>query len=149
MYSQALPSRRRTLVLLCLPVAAACLVAVGCGEKLPPLTPVKGAVTVDGKKLTSGQVSLVPETPDPKQQVPPSSGKIDSDGNYEIFTGGKTGAPLGKYKVKVTPDMSMPSDKGKMEAPFDGKYLDSEKSKLGFEVVENAAVGRYDLKLTK
>jgi hypothetical protein len=124
------------------------LVLLGCGGSgeapLPPLAPVKGTVTVDGKKLTSGQVSLVAELPADK--VPPSSGKIDSQGNYEIFTGGKSGAPLGKFKVGVTPDMSKPMEKGQEGPPKN--YQDPAKSKLVLDVIEGPLPGRYDLKLT-
>ena len=127
-----------------------CLICVGCNSErpLPPLAPVKGTVTLDDKKLTSGQVSLVPEAVEAGKAPPPSSGKINSDGTYEINTGGKPGAPLGKYKVKVTPDMAAPTEK-KGEPPFNMKYYDHTKSGLGFEVVENAPSGRYDLKLSK
>jgi len=124
---------------------------LGCGEKLPPLAPVKGKVFLpDGKPLTSGQVSFVRETVDPDVKLPPSSGTIDSDGNYEIKTGGNSGAPLAKYKVTVTPDMS----KGGMEQPkgeplYDQKYKESTKTPFKFEVVESPEAGRYDLKLTK
>lgn len=115
-------------------------------EKIPPLAPVKGKVTLDGGKLTSGQVSLLPEIP-ASEAVPPSSGKIDAEGNYEIFTGGKAGAPLGKFKVSVTPDMSKTMEKGK--EGINPRYFDAAKSKLWIDVAENAAPGRYDLKLTK
>jgi hypothetical protein len=75
-------------------------------------------------------------------------GKIGEDGTYEIFTGGKSGAPLGKYKVLVT-TVTVPTDKGKGGPTFDKKYTDAAKSKLGFEVVASAEAGRYDLQLSK
>jgi hypothetical protein len=117
---------------------------LGCGERLPPLATVKGRVTVDKVILSSGQVSLVPV--DPASKVPPSSGQIATDGTYEVFTGGKSGAPLGKYKIRVSPSMQNPSKEG---PPFNAKYLDPNTSKLAFEVVENPAADQYDLKLTK
>ena len=80
--------------------------------------------------------------------MPPSSGKIDSEGNYEVFTGGKPGAPLGKYKIKVSPDMTSATEK-KGEPPYNMKYFDHTKSGLSYEVIENAPAGRYDLKLSK
>src|SRR2546423_9761382 len=86
-----------------------CLVLVGlisgCGRGSgPALAPVSGKVTVDGQALTSGNVVLTPE--DPKQiakDIPAPAGQIESNGTYEIQTGGQRGAPLGKYKVTVTP----------------------------------------------
>lgn len=131
-------------------VLVAALVPFGCtGEPLPPLGPVKGHVTLAGKPLTSGNVVLHPVTA-PVGKVLLTSGQIDADGNYEIFTGGKAGAPLGKYKVIVTPAM-MPAEQGKggMNTAFDKKYLDRTKTPFEFDVVANPEDGRYDLKLKK
>jgi hypothetical protein len=123
------------------------LFTLGCSEPLPPLSPVRGKVTVDGNPVTSGNVSLAPE--DTSKKAPPSSGQIGADGSYEIFTGGKAGAPLGKYKVFVTPPMVPGDPKAGMQTAFDKKYMDVLKSGLSFEVKDNAAAGAYDLKLTK
>lgn len=125
---------------------------IGCGRteryQVPAvLASVKGKVTLDGKAVTSGQVSLLPELIDPNNAPPSSSGKIESDGSYEIFTGGKSGAPVGKFKVGVTPDMSKPLEKGAEALPK--KYMDPAKSKLWIDVQETVGPGRYDLKLTK
>jgi hypothetical protein len=121
------------------------VILTGCGEALPPLAPVKGKVTIDNVALKEGQVSLVAVNPDPAIKAPPSSGQIDPSGNYEIFTGGKPGAPLQKYKFVVTPPM-IPGEKGE---PFHMKYRDPAKTPHEFEVVASPAEGRYDLKLTK
>ncbi len=131
-----------------LPLLLVSLFLPGCGkaEKLPPLAPVKGVVTANGAPVTAGYVSLKAEDT-PGVPLPPCSGKIGADGTYEIFTGGAPGAPLGKFKVYVSPSM-MP-DAAKSGLPFDKKYLDPEKSKLTIEVVANAEPGRYDLKLKK
>lgn len=123
-------------------------VLAGCAksERLPPLVPVKGVVTADGKPMSAGYVSLKAEET-PSMPIPACSGKIGSDGAYEIFTGGAPGAPLGKYKVYVSP--SMVPEEGKSGLPFDKKYSDPEKTPLRLEVVANAEAGRYDLKLKK
>jgi hypothetical protein len=132
-----------------------CLV-VGCGgKKTPPLTPVSGKVTVDGQPLTSGQVTFVPDVARPTedrqdnvQTAGLSTGKIGSDGSYTIITNGKSGAPLGKYKVTVTPSMvPAPDAKGLPPTSFDRKKYSEEGLKI--EVVANPEPGRYDLKLTK
>ena len=90
-------------VLLCLASLTGCF-----GPPLPTLNPVKGTVTVDGKPVTSGQVSFFAEVVDEKTKFAPPSGTIDANGNYELFTEGKAGAPLGKFKVTVTPSMWCP-----------------------------------------
>lgn len=120
----------------------------GCGgESVPPLYPVRGKVTVEGAPLTSGQVSLVAE-PTPTTPVPSSGGKIESDGSYEIVTAGRSGAPLGKYKVRVTP-LTVPTKGGAPALTFDKKYTDPKTSGLDYEVVASPQPGQYDLKLTK
>jgi hypothetical protein len=123
------------------------IVALGCGptENLPPMLPVKGKATLDGAPLTSGQVSLYPETIDPAVKIPPSSGSIDSNGNFEIFTGGKSGAPAGKYKVGVTPLM-VPTQGGGAPPSLPQKYMNDKDTPLKIEVVEG---GKYDLVLEK
>lgn len=131
----------------------------GCGKKLPPMFPVSGKVTVDGKPLTGGQVTLVPpdlkipsgENSQPDQpSIGTSAGTIDSNGEYKIYTAGKEGAPLGKYKVTVTPTM-MPSADPKKPPPsgFNQKFSNVRTTTLQIEVVESPAPGAYDLKLTK
>jgi hypothetical protein len=135
----------------------------GCGKKTPPLAPVSGKVTVAGQPLTSGQVSLILDVGNPAQEKEkktegefatmtgsPSTGQIGSDGTYKIFTSGKEGAPLGKYKVTVTPSM-MPSSDPKKPPPvgFNRSYGDPKNTPLKFEVVASPAAGTYDLKLNK
>lgn len=123
----------------------------GCGnsEYVPPLAPVKGKVTVDGAPLTSGQVSLVPVVP-PSQPVPPSMGKVGTDGTYEIFTSGKSGAPLGKYKVWISPPTIPTEGGGPPDAPpYNSKYRDQKKTPLEIDVVAKADPGKYDLVLSK
>ncbi len=125
------------------------LVLSGCGGPvLPPLVPVEGKVTVDGQDLTSGQVVLVFKEATPN--APPSVGQIESGGTYKVATGGKNGAPLGKYKILVNPPMLPPaSGTGPPKIPFHKKYSKLETTPLAFEVVANPQPGAYDLKLTK
>jgi hypothetical protein len=119
----------------------------GCGKPSLPLVPVSGKVTVGDKPVTSGQVTLIPLEKN-ENQKDSSSGSIDENGEYKIFTGGGEGAPLGKYKVTVTPLM-MPSGNTKApSAPFARKYGDATATTLKIEVVSNPAAGAYDLKLT-
>ena len=87
-------------------VAVVCCGVLGCAsEKLPPLHPVEGRVTIDGKPLTSGHVSLTSSSTEYKIGILAS--EIGEDGTYAIGTTDKDGAPLGKYKVTVTPRTMM------------------------------------------
>ncbi|HEY7330900.1 MAG TPA: hypothetical protein VH592_24885 [Gemmataceae bacterium] len=132
----------------------------GCGQKSGgSLAPVTGKVTVDGKPLTGGSVSLIPDLPMGEEGAKQASkltsselsgGAIKSDGTYKIQTGGKDGAPLGKYKVRVIPPLT--ETKGAKETPdigFDQENTDANKTKLKIEVVASPEAGRYDLKLKK
>jgi hypothetical protein len=124
--------------------------APGCAKSVP-LSPVSGKVTVDNQPVTSGQVTLIPleETASAKS-AGLSAGSLDAEGNYTITTGGKKGAPLGKYKVTVTPVMvPVAGATGPPTAPFNKVYQDAQATPLQIEVVENPEAGRYDLKLNK
>lgn len=127
-------------------------------NKEHPFASVSGKVTVDGKPLSGGNVNFIPDVPTDKEGHPKvsgldtsglSSGQIDPDGSYKIYTGGKAGAPVGKYKVTVTPPM-VPAH-GSTEAPplgFEKKFSDAQQTPLHKEVVVSAKPGDYDLKLT-
>ena len=136
--------------------------ALGCGQKDVALAPVTGKVTVDGKPLSSGTVSLIPDVAAGGEgakeagKIPTlglSGGGIGPDGTYKIYTGGKEGAPLGKYKIRIVPPQTQTKkDKDAKEAPDIGykkDYTDANKTPLHYEVVASPEPGRYDLKLTK
>jgi hypothetical protein len=123
--------------------------ALGCsGGRKTALAAVTGKITVDGQPLTSGQVSFVPTSKDVEKSGL-SAGTIDSSGNYTIYTDGKAGAPVGTYKITVTPAM-MPTADGKPPTmPFNQKYRDIASTTLTKEVIASPEAGRYDLKLDK
>jgi len=128
-------------------LVSTCLV-LGCGDKLA-LVPVSGKVTTDGTPVTAGQISLH-NTADVKGEkpVPPSGGTIDSSGNYTVYTGGKPGAPVGKYKVTVNPSMVPTGGTKAPSVPFNQRYQDSKRTTLEIDVTASAAAGAYDLKMT-
>lgn len=68
----------------------------GCGDTGPKLVPVSGRITLDGKPLPRGAVSL---RTDEHWEQP--AGSIDADGRYVIYTQGRAGAPPGRYRVVV------------------------------------------------
>ncbi|MDB5311784.1 MAG: hypothetical protein JWO38_5986 [Gemmataceae bacterium] len=128
------------------------LLVVGCKDTGPALgttAPVGGKVTVDGQPVTDGQVSLVPFDEGISTGGGVAAGKIDPAGGYKIFTAGKDGAPLGRYKVMVTPSMIPTGDSKMPTSPFHQKFSDPKKTTLVVEVVTNPSPGAYDLKLTK
>lgn len=138
-------------------LVAGVLVVSGCGKKTPPMAPVSGKVTVDGQPVTSGQVSFVPdvqilgvENPAEHASTGMSAGQI-TNGEYKIYTSGKEGAPLGKYKVTVTPSMVPTSPDAKSMPPtgFSKAYSDARSTPLNMEVIASPEPGRYDLKLKK
>ncbi len=87
------------------------LLSVGCGGPAAVATvPVSGKVTLDGQPVISGQVSFA--AADDKVGAGLCTGIIGADGEYKISSDGKPGAPLGKYKVTVTPSMTPPVSGG-------------------------------------
>jgi len=130
------------------PALLGCLVlvaAVGCGGG-PATSPVSGKVTVDGQPLPNGSVGFRPET----GTMPREPAGVIENGNYTIYTDGKPGAPLGKYKVIVVVEQKIDSTKPEVpKPPFNPKYSDPAKTDLKVEVVTSPAAGAYDLKLTK
>jgi len=127
---------------------------------VPDNVPVSGKVMLDGQPLAGGQVSYVPFDKD-QATSGMSAGQIDPSGGYVIYTGGKEGAPPGRYKVTVTPSMTMAGDhkddksakdpKAMMASmmPFNTKFSDPARTTLVITVSKDAPPGTYDLKLTK
>jgi hypothetical protein len=75
---------------------------------LLPLAEATGTVTLDGKPLSSGTVTFVPDVA--KGTTGPTGvGKIGSDGKYRIRTAGRDGALVGYHKIRVnSTDSSKP-----------------------------------------
>src|SRR5262245_17306208 len=103
----------RRLRLVLLPTLLACLVvAVGCSE--PPLIPVSGKITVNKDPLKKGEVTFHPDVEGGNKQkyADCPRGKLNESGEYTLSTGGKPGAPAGKYKVVINPNASSGSAEG-------------------------------------
>jgi hypothetical protein len=91
---------RRRIVSLCIGVV---LMLCGCGEdpnNPSKLIAVSGKVFLDGRPLTAGVISFVPDEGNPYRVEP--SAPVGASGEYQLTTGGRAGAPPGKYKVCVT-----------------------------------------------
>ncbi|HYT90418.1 MAG TPA: hypothetical protein VEL76_17060 [Gemmataceae bacterium] len=129
--------------------------AFGCGgNEGEKFVPVIGKVTLDGQPLTVGAVSFRPDAARGNTSMHVPSGDIDRQGNYELVTVGKKGAPPGWYKVLVFADANtLPTGIAASPKPpqwmMNVKYTDPKTTDLSIEVVENPAAERYDLKLSK
>ena len=119
---------------------------VGCGGLR--VVPVSGKVTLDGKPLKGAVVSFNPDQAKGNNQRVSSTGRINGDGQYEIYTddGSKVrkGAPLGWYKVTLLTGLP-----GSPPIEIDSKYLDMDKTPLSVEVVADPGPTAYDFKVTK
>jgi hypothetical protein len=113
----------------------------GAGPAVGPCVPVRGKVTLGGKPLVGGSVTLIPLEGEGNRPRP--EGTIDTQGMYSVRTAGKEGAPPGKYRATLT---TGGEDKAQ-EALFDPRYSHWEKSPLIIQVSENPPAGAYDLPL--
>jgi len=153
------------------------LAVAGCGgDNLGKVVPVSGKVTLDGTPLKSAVVTFVPDAAKGNKTKAGVFAMVDENGHYSLQStpekgSPRDGAPLGWYKVKVMPGMSMnmgtggetakvldptkvKSKKDASGTPYDlgqipTKYRDEKTTTLSIEVVESPAAGAYDLKLTK
>jgi hypothetical protein len=142
-------------------VLSFCVAGVGGCSKGETLYPASGKVTVKNAPLSGGQVTFVPDQAKGNKSKLSPVGKVGSDGAFTLTSEGRSGAPLGWYKVTVatdTPGMggTMPVEPGATKpAPLgsqgsvqiDPKYKDSSKTPLSVEVVASPAAGAYDLKI--
>jgi hypothetical protein len=146
-------SLRERIALLCSAGVLACL-AVGCGRSdgLDKLIPVKGKILFTGQPIPSASSCTVILKPDVDQgNTTPHEprGVMDKDGNFQVFTANRAGAPPGHYKVAVIVMESPPPDSKNPYAPpkwlIDQKYGDPATSGLKLNVVDNAPEGAFDL----
>lgn len=142
--------RLRCMILALGPILAAC----SCGPRgTETFAPVAGKATVNEKPLTTGTVTLYPDASRGNKTHHHPVGTIDDQGNYEVYTVGKKGAPPGWYKVVVHADANQQT--GTTVAPLPPKWMTHDEyttestTPLGLEVVEKPEQGKYDLKLKK
>jgi hypothetical protein len=121
-------------------IAAALISIPGCGDSLG-LSPVSGAVTLDGKPLADATVTFTPLEGSGDRL--PSVGTTDSQGRYILWTEGETGALPGRHAVSVVikPQLaegeSLPDDRSEWklpETPVPDQYANPENSGLSFSV---------------
>jgi hypothetical protein len=127
------------------------LSAAGCGDTFRP---VKGKILVNGQPAVGAQVMFFPEGKADINYVPPT-GTAAEDGTFTLATGGKPGAPAGKYVVTVVwpdPNKKLTAAE-KMQGLGDipdllkGQYATPDKSKLRAELKGGETVLEpFDLK---
>lgn len=76
--------------LVVIPFSAGC----GSGDSVP-LTDATGIVTYQGAPVARGSVTFIPE------KGPIATGITDQEGKFELSTGGRSGAPIGKCGVSI------------------------------------------------
>jgi hypothetical protein len=79
------------------------LLPLGCGKHYN-LAPVSGRVTLDGHPLAHAEVRFIPLGHD---DVPPSIGTTDDDGQYEVHLaveGNPAGALIGENRITISQD---------------------------------------------
>lgn len=103
-------------------------IRIDAGKKAEKTADIKGKVTVDGRPLTEGMITLATDDGKPKY-----TGKIEKDGTYKL---GNVAA--GKYKVVIEME--------KEQKLVDVKYQKAETTPLRFEVMLGDAV--FDIALT-
>jgi len=138
-------------------VAFVLLFVTGCGDSGPTLHSVTGKITFDGQPVVRQTTTVVlkPIAPAPDQTGLEPVGKVDFEGNYTVFTGGRKGAPPGRYKVVVTAhdehiDLKQPRPKRPIpNSLLPAKYASAQTTELTIEVVETPPPGAYDLELKK
>ncbi len=134
----------RCLLAVCLFSGSACN-----NDPVGRTVPVSGKVTVAGRRSRPVRSSSgpTPTRATPGQWRPLL--KSPPRGLTSCATRGKEGAPLGWYKVTVTAqEPSNPKDRySRPRRLVPAAYATKDTTELRIEVVENPAVGAYDLPL--
>src|SRR6266849_923654 len=112
----------------------------GCGGNVSGdvHVPVSGKVTYKGEPLTTGTVILVADAAKGNSTKHEPRGSVDDQGNFEVSTAGKPGAPPGWYKVAVV--ANKPGNPSKLYAVTGSllpkKYGSANSSEIAIEVTE-------------
>jgi hypothetical protein len=131
---------------------AAALVGLssGCGkDSSDQLFPVSGKVSYKAERLTTGTVILVADAAKGNVTNHEPRGPIDEQGNYQVSTAGKPGAPPGWYKVAVLANKPPNPDKpyAVTGSLLPKKYGNANSSELAIEVTAKPSTGAYDIVL--
>lgn len=87
-----------TVVMIALPLA-------GCGKAPPPLAPVRGRVTYEGRPLSKVRVEFHPEVPINDPNFVRWLAQTDDNGEFVLVCDdGRTGATVGWHRVVLATD---------------------------------------------
>lgn len=122
-----MPHCRNALLLLLL-----CVALSGCGSS--EFVPVSGKVTLAGKPLTTGTVTLISTT---GRSI--GYGAIQPDGTFTISTGKQSGLKPGEYKASVVSTTVAAPQAADQSEPIPAlltpaKYADAETSGLKYQI---------------
>ncbi|MEX1224555.1 MAG: hypothetical protein WEA31_08415 [Pirellulales bacterium] len=86
-----------------------CLLAVGCGDGLPPTVEVHGRVTYQGQALPAGEVTFQSQGAANDGLRRPATGQIEAGGTYRLSTFSHgDGALPGEYRVAINSFVGTP-----------------------------------------
>ncbi|MBN2295229.1 MAG: hypothetical protein JXM70_22555 [Pirellulales bacterium] len=135
------------LYLLCGVMACVVFGSCGGGPDLPPLAPVSGTVTLDGKPIPRGTVQFSPDNSKGTRGAP-AVGRIDSEGRYTLKTAGEDGAIVGFHKVRIEARREPRNEMDTMPPSLvPERYMNPDTSGLTFEV-KAGEENKIDLPLT-
>jgi hypothetical protein len=133
--------------LLCIALGSLLWLSSGCGGS--NAAPVTGHVMLNGKALTAGTVTFVPDKSKGNTSGEEPMGEINAKGEYTLQTRGKPGAALGWYQVTVTSTGPITPDNTSVTTTslINTTYTNPTTTPLEKEVVEKPAPGAYDLQV--
>ena len=121
----------------------------GCGKDSSgdKLFPVSGKVSYKAEPLTTGTVILVADAAKGNATKHEPRGPIDGQGNFQVSTAGRPGAPPGWYKVAVIANKPLNPNKpyAVTGSLLPKKYGNANTSELTIEVTEKPADAAYDI----
>jgi hypothetical protein len=135
-----------------LSAATALVLIAGCSsEKVPGLGRVTGTVAMDGQPVADAAISFEGTKPG----EPPSLGKTDSSGNYELYySRGHKGATIGEHVVYITTyqgptDENPQPKKETIPAKYNGKSelkatVNRGQNKLNFDLKSGGEITQPD-----
>jgi hypothetical protein len=133
----------------CLAAAGLCL-ASGCSGDTDGFYPVRGKVTAGGQPIKRGSISFRPLASKGNQSLHHPAADIDAEGNYQLYTISKPGAPPGWYRVLVFADGNpSPAPGVPPRWLHHVKYTTEGSTDMLIEVVKDPPAGHYDLKLAR
>ena len=110
----------------------------GCAKTGSDLAPVTGRITLDGKPLEKADIVFQPDG-----SKPPSSGRTDADGRYELaYKRSVMGGMLGSNTVRITISPDVVADPPNIPARYNTeseltKEVKSGQNEFNFDLTTN------------